>query len=727
MKKLLLVAALLLTVSTAAVACTTQDTNEGTETTAGGTTAAETTAAEDPADTTAGEETTIPEETTLPEETTKSEETTVEETTVEETTPAPETLPEQPEAGVAVQVKPSWDSIYKNEENNLAQADAGAAEKFTAAPFKLDDTWHTIMFRGWAGSGDTENKIVKFGYRIDLGELVVDDAAFRDAEDGVIAAGGDARYCISVPTEPLKGGMHYIRCYGIAADGTAVEILNIWIQGRDLTAIEAAQAWDADNSVVTHLSFDELRDGGSGIFAPGAAAGWDGIAKVNDSITTLQFWGWVGIVADTVGTFGYSIDGNAPIFDAAWNVEAEQGVIDAAKGTGAASASRMLINIPVAGLVGEHTVKVYYKAADDSAACILKEFTVAGPAVLDTADAGVHNNHVQKDSEVADDYSASIAGWLGFDEYTPDTLTLGWSVDGGAITWDGSINSNCEAAIKEPGNGGPNGFRFSIKASLTGLPYGDHEINYYAKLPTGDLCLLNTQYATTKDPSAVGNSTYDYDTATDPDLAAIFTFSQGLDPAACSYNAPNADGVYKMAGINQLIAKAEGTYQMTVKGLKTDNGHAAIVLRGNPNPNFGDPNYYGHDGNNDQSNPDSLSVGCAGIYVGIEGTTLRINVKGEVDGVAIPHVFKVEMTSNDLTIIDDNNTITFKEGDKVLATVALTGMEQGYATQAVVTANGETTTLDDVCAAATVASDFGFIGRSSALTFTGLTLKALAE
>ncbi len=360
MKKLLLISLLLLALVFTVVACTedTPDTSDTTvaettgteEPTAAPTEAEDTTAAEDPAETTAAEAVTTEPEATQP-EATEPEVTQPEETEPEETTEAPETLPATPEAGCATQVKPSWDTIYKNTEGELAQADGAAADKFTAAPFKLDDTWHTIMFRGWAGSGDAENKFVTFGYRIDLGDLVAVDGSFREAEQGVIDAGGDARYVIPVPTEELKGGFHYVRGYGICADGTAVEILNIWIEGRDLTAIEAAQAWNADKSVITHVSFDELRknDTADGFFAPGASPNWDGIAKIDDTITSIKFWGWVGIVADTVGTFGYSIDGAEPIFDPAWTVTAEQGVLDAAP-AGSATASRMLINIPVAGL-----------------------------------------------------------------------------------------------------------------------------------------------------------------------------------------------------------------------------------------------------------------------------------------------------------------------------------------------------------------------------------------
>ncbi len=402
MKKLLLIALLTVALVFTMVACTTDEPKETTGETTADTTPATEGDATEPEGTKAPEtteETKAPEtteETKAPETTeeTKAPETTEEtkapETTEEtkapetaEETKAPETepevLPECPGVGTATQVKPSWDSIYKNDEGNLAYTpDGGAAEKFTAAPTKLDDTWHTLMVRGWAGSGDASNKIEKFGYRIDLGELIIDEKAYRDAEEGVINAGGDARYCISIPADALKGGFHYVRGYGICADGTAVEILNMWIEGRDLNALELAKPWDDGKEVVTHLSFDELRDGGNGIFAPGASAGWDKVATLADGVTMLQYWGWIGIVTDTIGQFGYMIDDNAAIFDDAWTHATGQDVLDAAAGTGAATASRMLVNIDFSGLYGEHTVKTLYKGSDGQIA-ILTEFKVICP------------------------------------------------------------------------------------------------------------------------------------------------------------------------------------------------------------------------------------------------------------------------------------------------------------------------------------------------------------
>ncbi len=244
------------------------------------------------------------------------------------------------------------------------------------------------------------------------------------------------------------------------------------------------------------------------------------------------------------------------------------------------------------------------------------------------------------------------------------------------------------------------------------------------------ICRFYETTVVTKDPSAVGNSTVNYNSADNADLSTEFTFLAGLNQGACNYTT----GSYKITGINQLIKTMDGTYVLTVSNLKGTAPAGTMVLRGNPTPNFGDPNYYGHDyGTDHVKDPGSYDVGCAGIYatiLNVNGTpTLKFNVRGmDADGYPVLHVYTVAMTGYDIKIVDDNTAVKFYEGDTLLATVALTGNASGYATQAVVTlADGTTETLDDVCAAATAASDIGFIARSADLTFDAVTLTGLPE
>ena len=146
-----------------------------------------------------------------------------------------------------------------------------------------------------------------------------------------------------------------------------------------------APMWDADKAVVTHQSFDELTKylggaAGAGIFTPGQSAGWDFVADLTDgSADTLRYWGWVGVKGE-VGKFGYQINGGTAIYDDAWTVTADDAVKNAAAGTGADTASRMAIMINLAGLEGENSVRVLYKTADGIEVC-LNEFVVKMPVL----------------------------------------------------------------------------------------------------------------------------------------------------------------------------------------------------------------------------------------------------------------------------------------------------------------------------------------------------------
>ncbi len=135
--------------------------------------------------------------------------------------------------------------------------------------------------------------------------------------------------------------------------------------------------WNETKDVVVHLSFDELRPNGNtdwnaGVFHPinGGSIAWDHVASVSSEVTFLQFFGWIGTKDAEIGTFGYQIDDGEPIWDAAFTHTTGSDVINAATGSfGASNASRMQIDIDLAGLSGEHTVSVCYK--DPSGSIVL--------------------------------------------------------------------------------------------------------------------------------------------------------------------------------------------------------------------------------------------------------------------------------------------------------------------------------------------------------------------
>jgi len=139
--------------------------------------------------------------------------------------------------------------------------------------------------------------------------------------------------------------------------------------------------WTTQSGVITHLSFDQLYLGTGEandseqtniFFFPGQSLDWDLIAEVNpQTVDYLTYWGWVGIM-DSVGQFGYRINGNTPVYDDAWTHETEDEVYYTAMMTGADTASRMKIAIPVDGLSGDNTVCVLYRHPDGREVCLTK-------------------------------------------------------------------------------------------------------------------------------------------------------------------------------------------------------------------------------------------------------------------------------------------------------------------------------------------------------------------
>ncbi len=127
----------------------------------------------------------------------------------------------------------SWDSVYKNTENNLVYSDGGAAAKMSAAPITLDPSWTSIWVRGWVGSGNKNNPIVKLGYKINGGNFVADEDAFKGAEQAVLNAGGDCRFAIQVSlTDYIYAEETYIQAYALLQDGTEMQMLNFWLKGH---------------------------------------------------------------------------------------------------------------------------------------------------------------------------------------------------------------------------------------------------------------------------------------------------------------------------------------------------------------------------------------------------------------------------------------------------------------------------------------------------------------
>ena len=292
---------------------------------------------------------------------------------VEPETEAPLPFVEPDAAG---KIGQSIDTFYVNGFTYFEQdgeADAKLNMIGNQITFQTDESCQSMLLRGWTGFAQ---KIVSFGYYIDNYDFIYGDFATA-TEAAVQAAGGKyaSRFEIFVPLHELAAGEYAVGFVALLEDGTIVRLRN------EITVIIEKVYWQ-DSGILTHLSFDELdlwiddlelAD----IFIPGASESWDRIADCDSTAEFLRYRGWIGVTGNTIGCFGYRINGGEAVYDDSFTIEPEGAVISTAVGiTGATTASRMGVLIPIDRLeMGSNTVAVLYR--DDAGnVVILTEFTV---------------------------------------------------------------------------------------------------------------------------------------------------------------------------------------------------------------------------------------------------------------------------------------------------------------------------------------------------------------
>ena len=301
MKKLLLLAILMLALVITAVACTETPSESDT-------TAAVTTTVEDPTDEPTGEDTTVSEvpteeptedPTEVPSEV-PSEVPTEEITTAE---PLPYKTPE--EAG---QKAASFDTFYVNG-SMYFEADGGAGDKLTAqdntVTFEIGAVHDSMMLRGWIGF---PQEIDSFGYYIDSYDFVYGNFATA-TEDGVKNAGGEyaSRFEILVPLSQLGVGEHRVGFIVKLADGTVVLLrdeLKVVIKGLEITG-----------DIRFHTSVDHINKkgpNGAPYYSGRGGNKWDVIDAVADGHTVgedyiLTVGGWMGTDGG-VNRYVWSVD-----------------------------------------------------------------------------------------------------------------------------------------------------------------------------------------------------------------------------------------------------------------------------------------------------------------------------------------------------------------------------------------------------------------------------------
>ena len=205
MKKLLLIAALMLALTITAVACTDTPAEPAD------------TVATNVADTTT-EAPTEP-QATLPPETTEAPETTVtpETTSAPETTAEPETTtpdgePTEPEYGNPGVMSVCADNVRTWVGDNMTDLCTQEAHKYLNENNRtvVIDGLDYVSFRGWANP--TGVKIAQFGYQINDGELVFDDSFLLTEENLKIAVDPDTERFenIKIPVADLAAGTYEV-------------------------------------------------------------------------------------------------------------------------------------------------------------------------------------------------------------------------------------------------------------------------------------------------------------------------------------------------------------------------------------------------------------------------------------------------------------------------------------------------------------------------------------
>ncbi len=129
----------------------------------------------------------------------------------------------------------SWDSVFKNTEGALVYEDGDASAKMTAKPIVLDDSWTSIIVRGWIGDGSETTTISEFGYKINGGAYTKVEGARRElkSDDGPVKdAGGECRYAVAIPTGNATETKH-IEVFAKLSDNTEVEMLDFWLKGSE--------------------------------------------------------------------------------------------------------------------------------------------------------------------------------------------------------------------------------------------------------------------------------------------------------------------------------------------------------------------------------------------------------------------------------------------------------------------------------------------------------------
>ena len=529
--------------------------------------------------------------------------------------------------------------------------------------------------------------------------------------------------------------------------------------------------------VITHLSFDQLykgnvtadaaTNGGLNFFEPGKSTDWDGNAAIDHTVAYITFWGWVGFYAETIGEFGYQIGDAEPVFSADFAWETGADVVGAAAGTGAKSASRMKIAIPVAQLAGgETTVKAVVK---DAAGTIetLKEFKVVKTVpYVDKADSaagfigwsfdGFYANdklYFAEDGNAASKLEAQnkivpvipgvkyeTIGFRGWTSFNQETAAFGYLIAG--VDTDIVFGEFLQARPDLAAANIKNGCGFKIDIPTADLGIGAYNVSIYAKLADETLVKLYDITLDILGPAKDTTNTFVTDVNSNEvdtpmgntDLANMMVLRPGTNGA---WSVTEIDGVkyYTMAGIDAITADMNGAYFFKANILSAqNNAGVGFIVRGyngtvstDPNVPFALTNFYETD--------DAGFCGGSGIYAYTTGTKLVIVVKyyDAEKGTRVGNkIYNLPCEGSELIMADDGYNVYIMVDGVTYATIALSGSvayeditttpaNGVFATKAVVVLkDGTTETIENTLVAATPNAQIGITCRASKITFSAV-------
>ncbi len=449
-------------------------------------------------------------------------------------TEEPETLPYvEPSAAGANGPGPCVDALGVN--NTPVDK---SAESLT---IKTGETFTSVDLHGWVGFAQN---IKAFGYFVNDGEFVYDEAFATILPEGdpvLDPANGGAnaqRFNIYVPASALSVGENKVGFVVQLADDTVVILRSV------LTVNYEKTNWNG-SGIITHQSFDQLYfgtgdavNGPENIFTPGASAQWDGIVNCDFTVDTLTYWGWIG-VKGSIGQFGYQVNGGTAIYDDAWTVAAGDDVKNAAAGGGADDATRMKIAISLAGIGGEgNVITVLYKNAEGEAV-VLGEFVV---------------NRKIADYTVPQDQWVISGHRPGIQDSTDGMVAAG-GVESGALLHQGSIYLG-EIDLS----------KYSKVVIYWGCDNSEVTVNHYNASANNRIMLLNSEMVnvtTPADGTIIAGTTYE--------LKGWAVTAIEIDLTGIDYNGPVYVAIDTLPGTFALFS------EITFVGLSEDPNYEPEV------------------------------------------------------------------------------------------------------------------------------------------------------